>query len=62
MELCVDQVDLTQVGLARVSRYPRAMLDRLAEMRITLYAQSSEEPDAPLIRLGKRVRGTAAHS
>lgn len=37
MEFGVDQVYLSQIGLARVTRYPRAMLDRLAEMRVAFY-------------------------
>ena len=57
----MDQVNLTKVGLARVTRYSRAMLDRLAQMRITLHSSPGEEPDASLIRLGKGVRWAAAH-
>jgi hypothetical protein len=56
MEFRVDQVDLTEVGLTRVTRDSRAMLDRLAQMRITLHSSPGEEPDASLIRLGKGVR------
>ena len=36
MEFSMDQVDLTQVGLGRVTRHPRTMLDRLAQMGIAL--------------------------
>jgi hypothetical protein len=61
MEFRVDQVDLTEVGLTRVMRDSRAMLDRLAQMRITLHSSPGEEPDASLIRLGKGVRWAAAH-
>src|SRR5271167_2822769 len=62
MEFSMDQVDLTQVGLARVTRYPRAMFDRLAEMCIALHTQPGEESDALLVRLGKGVHRAAAHS
>ncbi len=62
MKLSMDQVDLTQVGLIWVTRYPRAMLDRLAEMGVAFYAQPSEESNAPLIGLGKHVCWAAAHS
>jgi len=61
MEFSVDQVDLAEVGLARVTRDSRAMLDRLAQMRIPLHSSPGEEPDAPLIRLGKGVCWAAAH-
>src|SRR5258708_2318003 len=61
MEFRVDQVNLTKVGLARVTRDSRAMLDRLAQMRITLHSSPGEEPDTPLIRLGKGVCWAAAH-
>jgi hypothetical protein len=61
MEFRVDQVDLTEVGLARVTRDSRTMLDRLAQMRIPLYSSPGEEPDAPLIQLGKGVCWAAAH-
>jgi hypothetical protein len=54
-------VDLAEVGLARVTRDSRAMLDRLAQMRITLHSSPGEEPDAPLIRLGKGMCWAAAH-
>ena len=36
MEFSVDLVDLTKVGLTRVTRDSQAMLDRLAQMRIPL--------------------------
>lgn len=62
MELSVDQVDLTEVGLARITRDSRAMLDRLAQMRITLHSSPGEESNAPLIRLGKGMCRAAAHS
>lgn len=61
MQFRMDQVDLTQVGLGRVTRHPRAMLDPLAAMRVALNSQSPEESNAPLSRFGKRVRWAAAH-
>src|SRR5205809_31581 len=61
MEFRVDQVDLTEVGLTRVTCDSRAMFDRLAQMRIPLHSSPGEKPDALLIRLGKGVRRAAAH-
>ena len=40
MEFSVDQADLTQVGLGRVMRHPRAMLDPLTAMGVALYPPS----------------------
>ena len=62
MKLSMDQVDLAQVGLARITRHPRAVFDRHAEMRVAFHPQPSEEPDAFPIRLGKGVRRAEAHS
>ena len=48
VQLGVDQVHLAQVGLGRVARHPRAMLDRHAQMRVALDAQPGQQPDAVL--------------
>ena len=58
----MDQVDLPQIGLARITRHPRAVLNCLAEMRVAFHPQPSEESDAFPIRLGKGVRWAEAHS
>ncbi len=36
MEFSMDQVDLTPIGLGRVTCHPRAVFDRLAQMGIAL--------------------------
>ena len=57
MQLDVDQVYLRRLGW--VGSRARAMLDRLAQMRVALDTQASQEPDAVLIGLVERVRPTA---
>jgi hypothetical protein len=61
MKFRVDEMHLTQVGLSRITRHPRTMLDPLAQMRIALNAQSGKEPDTLLIWLSKGVCRTTAH-
>jgi hypothetical protein len=43
MELALDQVHLPEVGLCRVDRHPRAMLDRRAAVGVTLHAEAGDE-------------------
>ena len=51
----MDQVHLAQVGLGRVTGYSRAMLNRLARMRVSFDTQAGQEPNAILIRLDQSV-------
>ena len=60
VQLGVDQVHLAQVGLSRVARDPRAVLDRLALVGVALDAQPGQEPDAVVTLFGHRVRLAAA--
>jgi hypothetical protein len=60
VELRVDQVDLTQVGLRGVRRDPRAVLDGDAEMRVSLDAEAFEEADAGHGRLAEGVLAVTA--
>jgi hypothetical protein len=41
----MDQVHLTQIGLGRIPHDARAVLHRLAPMRIALDAEPGEQPD-----------------
>ena len=63
MQLGVDQVDLTQIGLARVARHTRAVLDRHAQMRIALDPKPGQQANAALSfgsdRVWPRLRLTA---
>src|SRR5450755_37956 len=61
MKFSMDQMHLAQVRLARITRYSRTMLDGLAEMRITLNTQPSNESDMILLRFAKGVRRTITH-
>ena len=45
MEFGVDQVHLTEIGLARVARYSRAVLDGYSEVCIVFHAEAGEELD-----------------
>src|SRR3546814_8316106 len=56
----VDQVDLPEVRLGRVARDARAVLHRLAEMRVAGDTEAGDEADLGLIGLAERVRGAAA--
>jgi hypothetical protein len=60
VQLGLDQVDLPQIGLLWLARLARKMLDRTAEMRITLYAQAAQELDPILGRFTERVRRASA--
>lgn len=42
VQLSVDQVDLSKVGLSRISKDPRAVLHRLSEVRIPLDAETGQ--------------------
>src|SRR5262249_2765032 len=53
MQFRMDQMDLAQVGLARVARYPRAMLDLFALMGIAFYSQSGQKTNAVLVLLAE---------
>jgi hypothetical protein len=57
----VKQVHLAQVGLTRVARHTRAMLDGPAEMGVSLHAEPCEQPDVLPIRLGQRVGRARPH-
>ena len=54
MQLGVDQVHLAQVRLGRIARHPRSMLDRAAQMRVVLDAETGQQPDAADVRLAER--------
>jgi hypothetical protein len=55
----VDQVNLTQIGLGRVARHPRSVLDGSPLMRIAVDAEPGHEPDAVLVGFDQRVARTA---
>jgi hypothetical protein len=57
-QLALQQVHLTQVGLARIARHARAVLNRLAAVCVTLNAQAGEQRDALERILGKFVDRT----
>ena len=52
---------LAQVGLGRVARHARAVLDRLAHVRVALDAEPGQKADAVLVRLAEAVSWIAAH-
>ncbi len=61
VQLSVEQVHLPQVGLARIPRHARAMLDRMPHVRVALDTQPGQKPNAFPIRLAHRVCRAAAH-
>ena len=60
VEFGVDQVNLAQVGLGRIARHPRAVLDRNALMRVAVDAEPGHELDAVLVGFDQRVRRASA--
>jgi hypothetical protein len=52
-------MDLTQVGLGRVDRDTRAMLDSIAAVGIALDAESRQETQGLLVVLRKSVNGAS---
>src|SRR5437764_15352881 len=56
----MDQVDLAQIGLGRVARDARAMLDGCALMRVAIDAEPRQKPDAVLVGFHQRVLRAAA--
>src|SRR5450759_1577717 len=61
MKFSIDQMHLAQVGLARITRYSRTLLDGLAALRITLNTQPSNDSDAVLLWFGKGACRTTTH-
>src|SRR5262245_34174516 len=61
MEFSVDQMDLTQVGLAGVTRHSRTMLDQFAAVGVALDPTSRKQSNAPLIWFRECMRRAAAH-
>jgi hypothetical protein len=61
VQLGMDQVHLSQVGLRRVARHARAVLHSSAGVRVALDAEAFEQPNAYLVRLREAVRRAAAH-
>jgi hypothetical protein len=61
MKFRMDQMHLAQIGLARITRDPRTMLNGCTEMGVTLNAQSRKKADALLLRFGKAVRQATTH-
>lgn len=59
-KLCVEQMHLSQIGLRRIPRNPRAMLNGCASMRITLDAPSCHQCDLVDRGLAELVFGVAA--
>ena len=55
VELGVDQVHLPQVRLGRVTPHARAVLDRLADVRVTVDAEPCHQQDPVRVRLRHRV-------
>src|SRR5215472_1192052 len=60
VQLAVDEMHLAQIGLSRVARHPRAVLDRGPRMRVSLDAEPGHQPDAVLVGLDQRVSRAAA--
>lgn len=44
-ELAMDEMHLAQIGLRRVARNPRAVLDGGASMRVAIDAEAGYQPD-----------------
>ena len=61
VQLGVNEVDLPQVGLCRIALHPRNMFDRQALVRVRLYTEPRDEPDARPRSLRERVAGASAH-
>ncbi len=52
MQLRVEQVHLAQIGLGRIARHPRAVLDRLAHVRVVFDSEPRQElPDICFVTL-----------
>ena len=61
VQLGVDEVDLAQVRLARVTGHPRAVLHQLAQVRVAAHAEAGDQLDARPGRLAELVPPIAAH-
>src|SRR5205807_1301281 len=61
VKLGVDQMNLAQIGLIRISRQSGEMLHGRPEVGIAFDAQTGQEADALLVPLTHGVRLAAAH-
>ena len=61
VEFGMEQVDLPQVGLARITRHSGKVLNGFTQVCVSLHAQARQERDAGLVPLAKNVLGTPAH-
>lgn len=59
-KLRMEKMYLTKIGLAWIANDPGAVLHRLAEMRVSLHAESDQESNSRPIGLGHRVGRAAA--
>src|ERR1017187_4378966 len=60
VQLSVDQMDLAQVGLAGVARYPRSVLHCAALMRVAFHSEALDQPDHRARLLAEGMRRVAA--
>ena len=61
MKLRMDEVHLTQIGLAGIARDPRAVLDGAPQMGIALNAKPGDQPDALTRGLAEGMLRSTAH-